>query len=100
MGPMTRRSVQQLTDGETIDEVFVVTDKQLKTNRKGDPFLQLELRDRSGAISARLWNATEAQFRAFEPGDFLRIKGKVQLFQGSLQIVFTGFERVPPQQVD
>lgn len=97
---MARRSVQHLSDGEAFDEVYLVTDKQLRTNRKGDPFLQLELRDRTGSISARLWNATEQQFRSFETGDFLRIKGKAQLFQGSLQVVFTSFERVPLPEVD
>src|SRR5262245_23241870 len=62
-------------------------------------FLQVELRDRTGTIGARYWNATEQQFRMFNDGDFLRIKGKVQLFQGSLQVIFTAFERVSTDQV-
>jgi 3'-5' exoribonuclease len=97
---MTRRAVQQLADGDSLDDVFLVADKQLRANRKGDLFLQLDLRDRTGSISARYWNASEAQARLFEEGDFLRIKGKVQLFQGSLQVIFTNFERVPREQVD
>jgi 3'-5' exoribonuclease len=97
---MSRRSVELLTDGENLEEVFLVAEKQLKANRKGDLFLQLDLRDRSGGISARYWNATEQQARTFDEGDFLRIKGKVQLFQGALQIIFTHFERVPREQVD
>lgn len=96
---MTRRAIQLLTDGESIDEVYLVSDKQLRTNRAGNFFLQVELRDRTGSISARLWNANEAQFRAFSEGDFLRIKGKVQLFQGALQILFTQFDRVEPNGV-
>jgi 3'-5' exoribonuclease len=91
---MSRRSVELLADGEALEEVYLVTDKQLRTNRQGNPFLQIELRDRTGAISARMWNANEHMFRAFEEGDFLRIKGKVQLYQGSLQILFTAFERI------
>ena len=59
-------------------------------------FLQLELRDRTGAISARLWNATENQFRAFEEGDLLHIKGKVQLYQGSLQIIMSQLRQDQP----
>jgi 3'-5' exoribonuclease len=97
---MSRRCVELLCDGEAIDEVYLVSDKQLRTNRQGNLFLQLELRDRTGGISARMWNANEHQFRSFEGGDFLRIKGKVQLYQGSLQILFTGFERLDKHQVD
>src|ERR1700688_1555715 len=96
---MSRRTIQLLTDGETIDEVYMVSDKQLRTNRTGAFYLQVELRDRTGSIVARLWNANEPQFRSFNEGDFLRIKGKVQLFQGSLQVVFTQFDRVEPSKV-
>jgi 3'-5' exoribonuclease len=96
---MTRRTVQQLVDGDALDDVFLVGEKQLRANRNGVFYLQLELRDRTGSISARMWNATEAQFHSFEEGDLLRIKGKVQLYQGALQVIFTGFERLPPGQV-
>mgnify|MGYP001602263009 CR=1 FL=1 len=96
---MSRRSVELLADGESLEEVYLVTDKQLRTNRQGNPYLQLELRDRTGAISARMWNANEHLFRTFEEGDFLKIKGKVQLYQGSLQILFSGFERIERGQV-
>src|SRR3954454_17543179 len=96
---MTRRAIQLLTDGENLDETYMVTDKQLRTNRSGAFYLQVELRDRTGAITARLWNANEPQFRSFNEGDFLRVKGKVQLFQGTLQVLFTQFERVEPSKL-
>ena len=97
---MVRRFVDQLSDGESVDEVYLVTDKQLRANRNGNLYLQLELRDRTGAISARLWNAGEHLFRSFDESDFLRIKGKVQLFQGALQLILSHLERVPDDLVD
>ncbi|MCI0378229.1 MAG: OB-fold nucleic acid binding domain-containing protein [Gemmataceae bacterium] len=97
---MSRRWVQQLADGEALDEVFLVTDKQLRTNRQNNPYLQLELRDRTGGINARMWNANEHQFRSFEEGDLVRVKGKVQLYQGSLQVIFTHFDSVPAASVN
>lgn len=96
---MGRRSVQQLADGDSFDEVFMVVDKQFRANRQGNHFLQLELRDRTGSIAARMWNATEHQFKSFETGEFLKIKGKVQLYQGSLQVIFSAFEKVPKEAV-
>jgi 3'-5' exoribonuclease len=95
-----RRFVQQLADGDALEEVYLTTDKQLRANRNGNLYLQLELRDRTGVISGRLWNAGEPLFRSFEPGDFLLIKGKVQMFQGSLQVIVNGLERVDPSRVD
>jgi 3'-5' exoribonuclease len=97
---MGRRFVQQLADGESLEETYLVTEKQLRANRNGNLYLQLELRDRTGAISARLWNAGEHLFRSFEESDFLRIKGKVQLFQGALQLILSHLERVRDDQVE
>src|ERR1700686_5282509 len=97
---MTRRFIEQLADGDTLDEVYLVNDKQLRANRNGNLYLQVELRDRTGAISARLWNAGEHLFRSFEPGDFLLAKGKVQLFQGALQVILSHIERTEAEKVD
>jgi 3'-5' exoribonuclease len=97
---MSRRFVQQLSDGESIEDVYLVADKQLRANRNGNLFLQIELRDRTGSITGRLWNASEHQFRSFDPGDFLFIRGKVQLFQGALQVILSHFEQHESQKVE
>src|SRR6266576_5408813 len=95
-----RRYVQELTDGDSIDEVYLVVDKQLRANRNGNLYLQLDLRDRTGTINARLWNAGEPLFRSFEPGDFIQVRGKVQLFQGALQVILSHLERVETEKVE
>jgi 3'-5' exoribonuclease len=97
---MSRRFVKDLADGEVLEEVYLVADKQLRANRNGNLYIQMDLRDRTGVINARLWNSTDAQFRAFEPGDFLLIRGKVQQFQGTLQVILTHFERHEPQKIE
>jgi len=95
-----RQYVGELTDGESLDEIYLVHDKQLRANRNGNLYIQLDLRDRTGGIGARLWNAGEPLFRSFEQGDFVQARGKVQLFQGALQIILSGLERVGPERVD
>ncbi len=99
-GGMSRRLLQQMGDGDAVDEVYLVTEKQLRANRNGNLYLQLELRDRSGSMSARMWNAGENLFRSFESGDFLHVKGKVQLFQGALQMIVTHLERAEAEKLD
>ncbi len=96
---MGRRFVQQLADGDAVDDIFLVTDKQLRANKNGNLYIQVELRDRTGSISARMWNAGENLFRTFDEGDFLRIKGKVQLFQGNLQMILNQLDRIQAEQV-
>ncbi|NBO93231.1 MAG: HD domain-containing protein [Planctomycetia bacterium] len=97
---MGRRFVNQLADGDPIEEVYLVVDKQLRANRQGNLFLQLELRDRTGTMGARLWNAGEQLFRSFDVGDFVLAKGKVQLFQGSLQMILNHVTKAPSEHAE
>jgi 3'-5' exoribonuclease len=97
---MTRQFVQQMADGDAVEDIYLVVDKQVRANRNGNIYLQLELRDRSGTMSARLWNAPESLVRSFGSGDFLRVKGKVQLFQGALQMILNQIDRVETEKVE
>lgn len=97
---MTRRYVKDLTNGEAVEEVFLVADKQLRANRQGGLYLHLDLRDRTGAISARVWNATEDLARRFDAGDYLFTRGKVHVHQGALQLILAHIEPVDPDGLD
>ena len=97
---MSRRFVETLSDGDNVDEVFLVVDKQLRANRNGNYYIQLDLGDRSGKITGRMWNAGEPLFRSFDAGDFLFVKGKVQLFQGNLQLILNGFDKFDAARIE
>ncbi len=97
---MTRRYVNQLGNGESVEEIFLVADRQLRSNRQGNLYLHLELRDRTGAIEARLWNVTEDLARRIEPGSYLSVRGKVQVHQGMLQVIVSHLDPVDPVGVD
>jgi 3'-5' exoribonuclease len=97
---MPRRFVQDLANGDSVDEIFLVAEKQVRTARTGTSYLHVDLRDRTGVIAARLWNVSEQQARAFDKGDFLAVRGRVQQFQGALQLIISSFDRVDPQSVD
>jgi 3'-5' exoribonuclease len=97
---MSRHYVNQLANGDSVDEAFLVADKQLRANRQGNFYLHLELRDKTGTVGARMWNATENLARLFEPGDFVHVRGKTQVFQGSLQLIVTHLDVVDPSSVE
>ena len=97
---MTRRFVTDFGQQENIDQIFLASQKQLRPNRNGNLYLQVELSDRSGSISARMWNASEADYRGFEDGDFVRVEGTTQLFQGGLQLIATSICKARDDEVD
>jgi 3'-5' exoribonuclease len=95
-----RRYVAELTHQQPVDEIFVVSEKQLRPNRNGNLYLQCDLSDRTGVISARMWNATEAVYRSFDNGDFVQVEGNTQLFQGAVQLIANKIVKVDPSEVD
>jgi 3'-5' exoribonuclease len=97
---MPRSEVNTLSDGAAVDEVYLLSDKQLRVNRVGDQYLLAQLRDRTGQISGLLWNVKETEMGRFSAGDFVRVRGKIQSYQGNLQVILTGIEPVPKDQVD
>lgn len=97
---MSRRFVSDLKDGEVVDDVFLVSDKQLRANRNAALYLSIDLRDRSGLINGRMWNVSEDSCSGVQSGGYVRVRGKVQLFQGSLQLILTHCDPVSAAGVD
>jgi 3'-5' exoribonuclease len=95
-----RRFANQLAHQEQVDQIFLASEKQLRPNRNGNLYLQVDLSDRSGTVNARMWNASEQDFRAFENGDYVRVEGTTQLFQGTIQLIATGIRRAQEADVN
>jgi 3'-5' exoribonuclease len=97
---MQRQFIADLQPRDTVDEIYRVTDKQVRSNRQGNDYILLQLMDRSGQISGLRWNAGQSIYETFQKGDFLRVVGTTQLHNASLQIIVHDFALVPASQVD
>ncbi len=96
----SRRFVSQLTHNETVSQVFLASDKQLRPNRNGNLYLQVDLTDRSGSVNTRMWNASETEYKAFDNGDYVHVEGATQLFQGNMQLIATRIRKARPDEVE
>jgi 3'-5' exoribonuclease len=97
---MERRFINQLGEHETVDQIFLVSDKQLRTNRNGNLYLQLRLTDRTGSVTAMLWNANDQVYASFDNGEYVRVQATTQFYNGSLQMIAQRVERVDASSVD
>ena len=97
---MSHRFINQFGDREPVDEVFLAAEKQLRTNRQGNLYMQMRLSDRSASVTAMMWNAGEKVYRSFENGDYVRVQGTAQFYNGALQMILTRIEPVDAREVD
>jgi hypothetical protein len=97
---MSRRFVNQLGHQEPVSQIFMASQKQLRPNRNGNLYLQVELSDRSGSLAARMWNASENDYRGFDDGDFVHVEGTTQVYQGALQLIASNICKARYEEVD
>ena len=97
---MPRQFVEHLRNGQSVDEIFLLTEKQLRANRNGDLFLLVHLKDRTGEVHGLMWYVTEDSVAGFDSGDFVRVEGKVQLYQGALQTILTRVNAVSTAAIE
>jgi 3'-5' exoribonuclease len=96
----SRKYLKELQDGDAVEEVFLLAEKQLRANRNADLYLLATLRDKTGVMSGLMWNVSEDALGHIGTGDYVKVRGKVQLYQGSMQMILTRIEKEPDSNVD
>lgn len=94
------QTIAALKEGDWVEEIYLVTSKQVSTAKNGVTYLSLKLADKTGEIDGRLWDNADEVARKFEREDFVRIKGIASNYQGSMQIKMKTLEKVDDSRVD
>lgn len=69
-----------------MEGVYAIVTLQRLVARTGQPYLTLQLRDRSGAIGGRLFQGADAALAGIKRGDAVQIRGRVERFREELQL--------------
>jgi 3'-5' exoribonuclease len=84
---MKSHFVVDLSDGQIVVSHFLVREKEVRTSvRTGSSWLQLELVDRTGRISAKMWDNFTLLVPTFQCDDVVHIRGRVKLFNGQKEL--------------
>jgi 3'-5' exoribonuclease len=77
---------------------FLCTHKEVRHGRGGELFIALSLQDRTGLVRARVLNDAARLREEFDSGDFVKVHGRTDLFNGHMQLVVERIRRVNPDQ--
>ena len=95
-----RRYIAELKPGEIIeDQVFLIGAKDLRTTTTGSLYIHCVLRDRTGQLLGRIWQATQPMYEQMPEGGFMRFKGRVESYKGALQFIVDAMQPVDPGSV-
>ena len=68
--------VNQLTEGQDVDLVLLVRDREVRIKRDGGEYLKLGLADRTGCVSAMIWDGVAGLADVCRAGAAVRVAGR------------------------
>ena len=92
--------VNSLKPGETVDDVFVLSEKSLSQKKDGKNYLNLTFMDRTGTLKGVLWENVEDTVDRISAGDYVQVKGSVSEYRGTLQLVVRTVIRSAAENVE
>src|SRR3990170_7962998 len=96
---MERISVKELKPDTEITSSFVLRNKQVFQKKNGEPYLRLTLGDKTGEIQALMWDNLPS-IEDIKADDLLKLKGRVNNYQGKLQITIKKLEKTDFNEID
>jgi|HubBroStandDraft_3_1064219.scaffolds.fasta_scaffold00244_7 3'-5' exoribonuclease len=91
------QTIATLREGDAVDAVFACVRKERQLARSGVPYLTLELRDRSGSATAKVFRDADLLAGRFERGELVSVRGRVERFRDELQIAV---EQIARAEID
>lgn len=94
------QTIASLKEGDWVEEIYLVTSKQVSTAKNGVTYLSLKLSDKTGEIDGKLWDNADEVSGRFQREDFVRIKGIAANYQGAMQIKMKSLDKIDDAKVD
>lgn len=92
--------VRELKPDEISTAVFLVSAKEVRQKRTGEPYLSMVLADRTGELDCKMWDNVGEIIETFERDDFVKVKGLLQLYNNRPQFTIHKLRRVEDHEVD
>jgi len=91
--------IADLKPDQDATSFFLVQSKEIRQKKTGEPYLSLSLVDRTGEIEAKMWDNVAEVMHTFDRDDFVKAKGRVQIFQNRPQFTIHKIRRAEENEI-
>ena len=84
---MKKKYIKEIKPGKSVDDIFLLAEKQLAQKKDGNKYLNVTLADKTGRIKGVIWDNVEQILSEIANADFVNIKASVNEYKGKLQLV-------------
>ena len=92
--------IDKLNAKEEVLSPFLVKYISTAEGKDGKSYLNLILADKSGEMEARKWHGAEAIIGQIRSGDVVVVQGKMNLFQGRMQLIVQEISKLSDDQIN
>jgi 3'-5' exoribonuclease len=97
---MKKIFVSDMQGKEEIESVFLVKIFNTMEDKSGKKYFNVILTDSSGDLEARLWNYSTETEKSIAKNSFVKVRGKVNFYQGRRQFIISQMEKMDQAQVN
>jgi len=97
---MAHKFISDLKEGEVVESVYLVREKSFDVTKNGNPYISLELSDKTGMVDCRKWDALKSLFDSFSVDDFIKVRAKVEFYRNYPQLKIDSIEKANEGSVD
>ena len=94
------KMIIEFKDGEHISGQFLVNSSAKCVNNQGSAYMNLELKDASGTVNGKKWEASVEDESIYAQGNVVYIDAEVLKYKDSLQVKILSGEVVDPKDID
>lgn len=94
-----KQFITDLSPKGEVDSIFIVKYIAKMEARDGRSYLNVILSDSTGDVEARKWRGAEEIVELVSKGDYVAIKGKVNLYQGRHQVIISQITKIAAEDI-
>jgi 3'-5' exoribonuclease len=92
--------IKDIKPGERVSDTFLVSEKNMAVSQKGNSYLSLRLRDKTGDVDGRVWDNVDEMNRIFQKGDVIRIHSRAVSFRNVIQLSISDIHTLEETEID
>ncbi|MBW2638177.1 MAG: HD domain-containing protein [Deltaproteobacteria bacterium] len=92
--------IKDIKPGERVSDTFLVSEKNMAVSQKGNSYLSLRLRDKTGDVDGRVWDHVDEMNRIFQKGDVIRIHSRAVSFRNVIQLSISEIQALDETEID
>ena len=91
------RPINTFSEGDKIQGFYLCLEKNLKYKRNGEVYIDVELRDVTGFILAKIWDNVSTLNKKFDSGNAVAVSGVVEIFLDQPQLIIKKINKATVQ---